>query len=257
MVSCLALLPPSQYTLEICCYSEDDIISAIQGGATRIELCAGQRDGGTTPSYGALLQASKHLSKIDIVVMIRPRGGDFCYTRSELQQMVEDIKLVEQLGFKGVVFGALTEQASVDLDACKLLIAAANNLVSTFHRAFDCTANPTIAAKQLSDLGIDRVLSSGQKNHIEQGLTLLLALQQQHQNIEWIVAGGVRAHNLAMLKKQGVKHFHSAASEPLISKFDTRYALAMAADKDPQLELQRAQVSQQEVSAMALALERN
>jgi copper homeostasis protein len=247
----------SRCTLEICCYSEDDIISAIQGGAQRIELCAGQRDGGTTPSYGALLQARQYLPKIDIVVMIRPRGGDFCYTRSELQQMVEDIKLVEQLGFNGVVFGALTQQASVDLDACKPLMAASTHLASTFHRAFDCTANPTIAAKQLSELGISRVLSSGQQNHIEQGLTLLLALQQQHQDIEWIVAGGVRAHNLAMLKNQGIKQFHSAASEPLVSQFDTRYALAMAADKDPQLELQRAQVSQQQVSAMALALERN
>ncbi|WP_220718049.1 copper homeostasis protein CutC [Agarivorans litoreus] len=245
------------YTLEICCYSEDDIISAIQGGATRIELCAGQRDGGTTPSYGALLQARQYLPQIDIVVMIRPRGGDFCYSRNELQQMVEDINLVKQLGFNGVVFGALTHQATVDLDACKRLIGASTNLASTFHRAFDCIANPTNAAKQLSELGINRVLSSGQQNKIEQGVDLILTLQQQYQDIEWIVAGGVRARNLSMLKKQGIKHFHSAASEPLISPFDTRYALAMAADKDPQLELQRAQVSQQEVSSMALALERN
>lgn len=257
MVSCLVSSDSSGYTLEICCYSENDIISAIKGGATRIELCAGQRDGGTTPSYGTLRQARRYLPKIGIVVMIRPRGGDFCYSHSELQQMVEDIKLVKQLGFNGVVFGALTHQATVDLDACKRLIAASTNLASTFHRAFDCTANPTVAATQLSELGINRVLSSGQQNYIEQGLPLLTALQQQHQDIEWIVAGGVRAHNLAMLKKQGIKHFHSAASEPLLSQFDTRYALAMAADKDPQLELQRAQVSQREVSSMALALERN
>ncbi|WP_411991469.1 copper homeostasis protein CutC [Agarivorans sp. DSG3-1] len=240
--------------LEICCYSISDVKNAISGGATRVEFCAGQAEGGTTPSYGALLLVKDYLSQIDITVMIRPRGGDFCYSDDEVAQMVADITMVKDLGFNGVVFGALNADASVDELACQQLVNAAKGLSTTFHRAFDCVAEPKKAAKQIDALNITRVLSSGQKNNIEDGLNLLLDMQQCFPTIEWLAAGGLREHNILGLLNSGLRHFHSAASTALPSQFDKRYALAMAAEKDSDKELSRLQVSQQQVKQMVAIL---
>jgi len=240
--------------LEICCYSIADIEAAIAGGADRVEFCAGQNDGGTSPSYGALKQASDYLRDIEIVVMARPRGGDFCYDQHELKQMLHDIDLIKSLGFNGVVLGALNHDASINIAACQQLVAAAEELTVTFHRAFDCVADPYRSALQLAELGIQRILSSGQQNSAEQGASLLQQLQQDSPQLQWLVAGGVRPHNIKALQQQGFKHFHSAAAKPLASLFDSRYSLAMASKGEADSELQRSQVSQQQVWQMSQAL---
>ncbi|WP_427977492.1 copper homeostasis protein CutC [Agarivorans sp.] len=241
-------------SLEICCYSIADIKAAIVGGADRVEFCAGQTEGGTSPSYGALKQASKYLADIDIVVMLRPRGGDFCYDADELEQMQNDLEVIKTLGFSGVVLGVLNHDATVNLSACQRLIDSAEGLAVTFHRAFDCVAEPYLCAEQLAELGIKRILSSGQQNSAEQGAGLLQQLQQDFQQIEWLVAGGVRPHNIGLLKQQGFRHFHSAAAKALTSPFDSRYSLAMASKGDAKNELQRSQVCQQQVLEMSQAL---
>ncbi|WP_432453263.1 MULTISPECIES: copper homeostasis protein CutC [unclassified Agarivorans] len=242
--------------LEVCCYSVADIEKAIAGGAHRIEFCAGQSDGGTTPSYGALLQVQHYLTQIPIVVMVRPRGGDFCYQPQELMQMESDILLIKELGFHGVVSGALNPDASVDVSACQRLAKAAQGIDFVFHRAFDCVAEPSFAAKCLADIGVTRILSSGQQDKIEQGVELVLALQQQFPQLEWLAAGGVRAHNIGELLERGIQQLHSAAAEDLPSVFATQYAKAMASAKDVSSELTRQTVSQSLVQLMVKQMER-
>lgn len=149
--------------LEICCYSMECALTAQRNGADRIELCAAPKEGGLTPSLGVLRSVREHIT-IPVHPIIRPRGGDFYYTDGEFAAMLEDIRLVRELGFPGLVTGVLTVDGDVDMSRMEKIMAAAGPLAVTFHRAFDMCANPFNALKNLADAGVARVLTSGQKS---------------------------------------------------------------------------------------------
>ena len=128
--------------IEICANSAQSCVEAEAGGATRVELCAGIPEGGTTPSYGEIKTAKALTSKIDINVIIRPRGGDFLYTEAEVQSMLLDIELCKELKVHGVVFGCLTKDGDIDVPLMRRLIEAAKPLSVTCHRAFVCLPGP-------------------------------------------------------------------------------------------------------------------
>jgi copper homeostasis protein len=161
--------------LEVCCYSVDCAITAAQSGADRIELCAGQREGGLTPSYGALRGAREKVA-IPVHPIVRPRGGDFCYSATEFAAIKYDIEQIREMGFPGVVVGALNEEGHIDLPKMREIMAAAQGMAVTFHRAFDMCLNPYIALEQLTELGVSRILTSGQQQTAENGLRLLREL---------------------------------------------------------------------------------
>ncbi|MBO4485862.1 MAG: copper homeostasis protein CutC, partial [Prevotella sp.] len=157
---------------EICANSVESCIAAQMGGADRVELCAGIPEGGTTPSYGEIRQARRvlddgarqGLKATRLHVIIRPRGGDFLYTELELQRMIDDIRICQELGADGVVFGCLRPDGTLDTDAnARLMEVASPTLSVTFHRAFDRCANPAEALEELIRQGFDRVLTSGQQ----------------------------------------------------------------------------------------------
>ncbi len=100
--------------LEICCYSMECALTAQRNGADRIELCAAPKEGGLTPSFGVLRSVREHIT-IPVHPIIRPRGGDFYYTDGEFAAMLEDIRLVRELGFPGLVTGVLTVDGDVDM----------------------------------------------------------------------------------------------------------------------------------------------
>ncbi|VDZ99708.1 putative copper homeostasis protein [Salmonella enterica subsp. enterica] len=127
------------------------------------ELCAAPKEGGLTPSFGVLRSVREHIT-IPIHPIIRPRGGDFYYTDGEFAAMLEDIRLVRELGFPGLVTGVLTVDGDVDMSRMEKIMAAAGPLAVTFHRAFDMCANPFNALKNLADAGVARVLTSGAKS---------------------------------------------------------------------------------------------
>ena len=111
--------------IEICANSAQSCVEAEAGGAKRVELCAGIPEGGTTPSYGEIVMAQKLTSKIDINVIIRPRGGDFLYTEAEIESMLLDIELCKRWGVHGVVFGCLTKEGDIDVPLMRKLIERA------------------------------------------------------------------------------------------------------------------------------------
>lgn len=164
--------------LEICCYSMECARTAQQNGAERIELCSAPKEGGLTPSLGVLRSVRQHIS-IPVNPIIRPRGGDFCYTEGEFAAMLDDIAMVRELGFSGLVTGILDVDGNVDMPRMEKIMIAAGSLQVTFHRAFDMCANPLNALKKLADLGIARVLTSGQKSDAAQGLTKIMELIAQ------------------------------------------------------------------------------
>ena len=147
--------------IEVCANSVESAVKAQEGGAYRVELCAGIPEGGTTPSYGEIAVARKLLKHARLHVIIRPRGGDFLYSPLEEEIMVHDIDMATRLGADGVVIGCLKADGSIDTDmAGRLLEHVGKGMSVTFHRAFDMCRDPMEALEQIVGLGIDRILTS-------------------------------------------------------------------------------------------------
>lgn len=196
--------------LEICCYSMEYALTAQQNGADRIELCAAPKEGGLTPSLGVLKSVRQQIT-IPVHPIIRPRGGDFCYSDAEFAAILDDIRTVRELGFPGLVTGVLDVDGNVDMRRMEKIMAAAGPLAVTFHRAFDMCANPLNVLNNLAELGVARVLTSGQKSDALQGLSKIMELIA-HSDAPIIMAGaGVRAENLHHFLDAGVLEVHSSA----------------------------------------------
>ena len=210
--------------IEICANSAWSCVEAEAGGASRVELCAGIPEGGTTPSYGEIKTAQALTSQIDINVIIRPRGGDFLYTEAEIQSMLLDIELCKQLGVHGVVFGCLTREGDIDVPLMRRLIEAAKPLSVTCHRAFDVCRDPFAALEQLIELGCDRVLTSGQQATAEKGIPLLKQLVEKAGDRIIVMPGcGVRENNIARIEAEtGAKEFHTSARSVVYSQMAYR-----------------------------------
>lgn len=205
-------------TFEICTNSVASCIAAQEGGANRVELCAGIPEGGTTPSYGEIAMA-RELLNIKLHVIIRPRGGDFLYSPIELKAMIKDIEMAKQLGVDGVVFGCLTPEGDIDMPVMKELMKASEGLSVTFHRAFDVCRNAEEALEQIISLGCQRILTSGQAATAELGAALLQKLNKQADGRIILMAGcGVNEKNIAYLAKEtGIDEFHFSARESIKS----------------------------------------
>lgn len=210
----------SDFRFEVCANGVESCIAAQRGGADRVELCAGIPEGGTTPSLGEILVARRNLNKTRLHVIIRPRGGDFLYTSLELERMLADIDAAREAGVDGVVFGCLNSDGTLDMDANRLLMEHAKGLSVTFHRAFDRCAHPTEALEQLIDLGVDRVLTSGQQPQALQGAPLLRKLHEQAAGRITILAGcGVNESNIRQLHElTGITEYHFSAREMIKSQ---------------------------------------
>lgn len=196
--------------IEICANSVESAVKAQQAGAYRVELCAGIPEGGTTPSFGEIRMARQLLNQTKLHVIIRPRGGDFLYSPLEQEIMLHDIKVSRQLGADGVVFGCLTAEGNVDMPLMKKLMNAVGDMSVTFHRAFDMCRNPKEALENIIELGIDRILTSGQEATAEKGIPLLKELVVQADGRIIIMPGcGVNAGNIRKIAEEtGASEFH-------------------------------------------------
>lgn len=200
--------------IEVCANSVESAVKAQEGGAYRVELCAGIPEGGTTPSYGEIAVARKLLTHTRLHVIIRPRGGDFLYSPLEEEIMAHDIDMATRLGADGVVIGCLKADGSIDTDmAERLLEHVGKGMSVTFHRAFDMCCDPMEALEQIAGLGIDRILTSGQEATAEQGIPLLRQLVECAAGRIVIMPGcGVNAGNIEKIAREtGAEEFHLSA----------------------------------------------
>ena len=195
--------------IEICLESVESVIAAEKGGADRVELCSDLFEGGLTPTIGTVKTALRK-SNIKINAMIRPRGGDFCYSDEEFEVMKEDIKAFKETGINGIVFGILTPEGDVDVKRSKEIIELARPLAVTFHRAFDMTRDPYKSLEELIKLGFDRVLTSGQEATVPEGADLLEELVQIAGDRIIVMPGcGITERNFPKLRdKIKAKEYH-------------------------------------------------
>src|SRR5690554_3294846 len=199
-------------TLEICANSIHSALAAQHAGAHRVELCENLNEGGTTPSYGTILNTRKHLH-IPLFVLIRPRGGDFLYTEEEFEIMKTDIEICKTLKCDGVVVGILTKDGEVDVDRTRELVKLASPMGVTFHRAFDRCNDPFKALELIIETGCERILTSGLKNSAWEATELIKQLVEKAGNRISIMPGaGINSSNISGLKNiTKAKEYHTSA----------------------------------------------
>lgn len=205
------------WELECCVDTLESAIAAERGGATRLELCANLVIGGTTPSL-YLLEQVQRLCTLPVRCMVRPRYGDFLYSDSEFALMRREVEQFRALGADGVVLGILCPDGSLDVDRMRVLCQAAGDMPVTLHRAFDAAADPMRALRQAAELGIDTILTSGQRRTAREGSALLGALHKAAGQVTILAGGGIHAAVIpALYHETGIGSYHLSGADTVQS----------------------------------------
>ena len=202
--------------VEVCCGGLGDALAAGRFPIARIELNSALELGGLTPSLSTLREVKKNVS-VPVMTMVRPRGAGFCYSLQEKQIMFLDAEVFLKEGADGIVFGFLNPDHTVDEETTAKMVSLIHGYgkEAVFHKAFDETPDPFQAAQTLINLGVQRILTSGQKADVIAGIDLLTKLQDAYgSQIEILPGGGVKADNIvALLDTTGCMQFHMSAKE--------------------------------------------
>jgi copper homeostasis protein len=197
--------------VEVCAYSLESCLAADRAGADRVELCASPHDGGCTPSAG-LVKSVLSLMRLEVHVMLRPRGGDFCYDQLEKQTMLAEADELILTGVHGLVVGALLPNGDLDVEFLSELRSRVGNLSLTFHRAIDVSREPEVVLEQLIKLNFQRILTSGQKNKAIDGIENIAQLVGLSAGrIEIMAGSGVNPQNCQIFLDAGVDAVHTSA----------------------------------------------
>lgn len=244
--------------LEVCVDSLASAQAAIRGGADRLELCSALSIGGLTP-YSALLEQIRAESDIPIRCLMRPRAGDFLYTREEILQMAREIEMLRKAGADGFVIGCLTPDGDLDKDAMSPLLKAAEGAALTLHRCIDVSRNPEETYLKAGDLGIDTVLTSGGAGNCRAGaetIGRLLDLRNQS-GPEVLIGAGVNASVIEFFRSRfpAASAFHMSGKTEIESgmRFQ-REGVPMGIPGFDEWHIQ--QTSEEAVRAARLALEK-
>lgn len=222
--------------VEICVDSVAAAVAAERGGAQRVELCGSLIEGGITPSVG-LIETTRAAVSIDIAVIIRPRGGDFCYEPDEFETMRRDIVEAKRLGANAVVFGILDVHGRVDVGRTRQFVERARPLAVTFHRAVDMTADLSRALEDVIVSGADRLLTSGGEPGAIEGQEKIRELVRQADGRIVIMPGsGINPANARRLVEYtGVTEIHAGLRSSLPSPAlhrNSRISMGAAAGRE-------------------------
>lgn len=197
--------------LEICTASAEDCVAAERGGADRVELNCALMLGGLTPSLGCLREARAAVH-IPIIAMIRPRPGGFCYSAADFKVMQHDAELALAEKAEGIAFGILASNGAIDLGRCRQIVKLAAGRQVVFHRAFDVVPEPIAALDQLIDLGVTRVMTSGQEASAYNGAANIAGyVRHAAGRIEVLPAGGINRFTVAdVVSRTGCDQVHAS-----------------------------------------------
>lgn len=207
--------------LEVCVDSLASARNAIAAGADRLELCSALAVGGLTP-YKALLQQIRRESEIPVRCLMRPRPGDFLYTREEIQMMAMQVRSLKEAGASGFVIGCLTAEGDLDKEAMKPILEACDESAMTLHRCVDVSRDPLETYMTAGSLGIDTVLTSGGAGNCWSGretIGEMLRLRDLADGPEVLIGAGVNAAVIQEFRKefQGAGAFHMSGKTEIES----------------------------------------
>jgi copper homeostasis protein len=199
--------------LEICTASPEDCVAAQRGGADRVELNCALMLGGLTPSLGSLREA-RAVTQIPIIAMIRPRAGGFCYSDTEFKVMQRDAEAALAEGADGIAFGVLTSSGGIDVERSCQMRKLVLNKDLVFHRAFDVVPEPIIALQKLIDIGVNRLMTSGQEASAYNGASNISSyILCAAGRIEILPAGGINRFTAAdVVRRTGCNQIHASLS---------------------------------------------
>lgn len=217
------------FTIEIVATSVQSAINAQTGGARRVELCSALGTAGITPSSG-LIQLVRQYTTIPVYVLIRPREGDFCYSRVELETIRRDIENAKVMGADGIVTGLLDENNEVEVKKMRDVVQWALPMKTVFHRAFDITPDLFESAEAVIETGCERILTSGGAASGPEGIEVIRQLAAKTQGrISIMPGGGITSETIGNLFTHGISDYHLSARKPVAPKntatlFDMHYA---------------------------------
>lgn len=223
----------------------DNAREAFEGGAETIELCAAMEDDGLTPPVESIAAARRAFPRNGLMVMIRPRAGDFVYTENEIREMEVNIASAAAGGADGVVFGVIAENGLIDEKYLQRLIqkSQSKGVSTTFHRAFDVLEDRFEGLEMLIDHGVDRILTSGvawgcSGGALEGKETLKALVEAADGRIEIVIGGSVSSGNakeivssLGQFSGPVSLHAHSGVQENGVTAKSKVRALVEAANR--------------------------
>ncbi|TKR78237.1 hypothetical protein L596_019076 [Steinernema carpocapsae] len=207
--------------LEICIDSFPSAKNAFNGGADRLEVCGALALGGLTPTSGLLKQIKASFPEFPCFCMLRPRGGVFVYSKAEIETLLRDCDELKSAGADGFVFGALNSDGTLDVETCKLVLAACSPLPVTLHRAFDYCSDWKTSLALAVEMGFKAVLSSGQRATAVQGIDILSQMISAYPQITVIAGSGINPENAKEILRNLplLGGIHGSASVKIPSKF--------------------------------------
>lgn len=209
--------------LEICVDSYESVLNAKNAGADRLEICSALDMDGLTPTIG-LVDLAVAQADIEKFVMLRPRGGNFVYNDLEFEHIKQDVLVLKQRNIDGFVFGALFPDGSLNIPMIAEVVELAYPKKVALNRAFDFSINGEEKIEELIDAGVCRILTSGKKSEVGQGLDLIRFLQEKYgDRIEIMAGAGVRPGNIREIYLEtGIYNFHMSAR--IAKKSESEYS---------------------------------
>ena len=210
---------------ELCANGYQSMINGVVGCADCAELCEALEVGGLTPSQETLFNCQNAARHIPVRVLIRCRDGNYVYNNAEVETMCDDIRKVKDMGYEGVVIGALDENGNLDIHAIKMMMEAGKGMKFTFHRAIDVCKNPIETIEKLIGLGFDKVLTSGCKPTAYEGIDMIREFQNRFgDKIKIMAGGGITEDNVErILSATGITNCHASLASQVIEYRENIY----------------------------------
>ncbi|MBP5644131.1 MAG: copper homeostasis protein CutC [Bacteroidales bacterium] len=221
---------------ELCANGYESLLNGVDGGADCAELCEALEVGGLTPSLGTLKRCAQIMQSTDVIhnisprripvrVLVRCRPGNYIYNDVEVAIMCEDIKTIKDLGYEGVVIGALNAEGDLDVPAIKKMMASGDGMKFTFHRAIDACNNPLDAMETLINLGFDKVLTSGCKPTAYEGIDMIREFQTLFgDRINIMAGGGINESNVErIITATGICNVHASLTSEVADNHSDLY----------------------------------